>query len=160
MTATVTAEQHRQKGNICFERKQYEEALCHYTEAIKLDPNNHIYYSNRSSCYYYLKKYEYALEDAYKSIQLCPSWSKGHFKAAVALFELSQFRRALHELKMFVSSLSAEILLQSSLNISFICMFHLSFRLLAVSNLNRTTCIIAINKILLNKDILGTTMKK
>jgi len=55
MTATVTAEQHRQKGNICFERKQYEEALCHYTEAIKLDPNNHIYYSNRalqgSSCF-------------------------------------------------------------------------------------------------------------
>jgi tetratricopeptide (TPR) repeat protein len=80
MTATVTAEQHRQKGNICFERKQYEEALCHYTEAIKLDPNNHIYYSNRSSCYYYLKKYEYALEDAYKSIQLCPSWSKVSFR--------------------------------------------------------------------------------
>jgi tetratricopeptide (TPR) repeat protein len=77
MTQVATiAEQHKQKGNECFDRKNFEEALHHYTEAIKLDPNNHIYYSNRSSCYYHLKNYEHALKDAYKSFELCPSWSK------------------------------------------------------------------------------------
>jgi tetratricopeptide (TPR) repeat protein len=77
MTQIVTvAEQHKQKGNECFDRQNFEEALYHYTEAIKLDPNNHIYYSNRSSCYYHLKNYECALKDAYKSFELCPSWSK------------------------------------------------------------------------------------
>ena len=34
-------------GNEAFTGKRYEEAIAFYTEAIKLDPENSIYYSNR-----------------------------------------------------------------------------------------------------------------
>ena len=53
-----------------------EEAITLYSEAIDLDPDNHVLYSNRSAAYANLKKYQEALEDAEKTIQLKPDWSK------------------------------------------------------------------------------------
>ena len=47
-----------------------------YTEAIELDPANHLLYSNRSAAYASLKKYKEALGDAEKTIELKPDWGK------------------------------------------------------------------------------------
>jgi hypothetical protein len=34
-------------GNECFANKQFDEAILHYSTAIKEDPDNAVYYSNR-----------------------------------------------------------------------------------------------------------------
>ncbi len=39
-------------GNDAFQAKNYEEAIKFYSEAIKLDPENAIYYSNRRFYYF------------------------------------------------------------------------------------------------------------
>lgn len=37
------------KGNAAFQSGNHEEAVKHFTEAIELDPQNHVLYSNRSA---------------------------------------------------------------------------------------------------------------
>jgi len=53
-----------------------EEAIRLYSEAIRLDPDNHILYSNRSAAYARVQEYEKALEDAEKTVTLNPDWAK------------------------------------------------------------------------------------
>ena len=38
------------KGNAAFTSGKFEEAIGHFTEAIGVDPTNHVFYSNRSAC--------------------------------------------------------------------------------------------------------------
>ena len=47
-----------------------------YTEAIDLDPENHILYSNRSAAFAKAEKYDLALTDAEKTMELKPDWAK------------------------------------------------------------------------------------
>lgn len=37
------------KGNAAFSAGNFEEAIKHFTDAIELDPTNHVLYSNRSA---------------------------------------------------------------------------------------------------------------
>jgi Flp pilus assembly protein TadD len=37
------------KGNAAFQSGRHEEAVQHFTEAIEMDPQNHVLYSNRSA---------------------------------------------------------------------------------------------------------------
>ncbi|KAG4305239.1 hypothetical protein PORY_001409 [Pneumocystis oryctolagi] len=75
----------RQKANILFSEKKYEEAIGMYTEAIALDPNNHVLYSNRSACYASLKNFDEALKDSIKCIEIQPNWAKGWSRKGAAL---------------------------------------------------------------------------
>lgn len=70
----------KEKGNECFKNQKYEEAVLHYTHAIKLDGLNYSLYSNRSSAFLHLQQYYLALEDAKETIRLQPAWAKGHFR--------------------------------------------------------------------------------
>lgn len=54
----------------------YELAIELYTKAIKLDPNNHVHYSNRSAAYAKKGDYQNALKDAEKTITIKPDWPK------------------------------------------------------------------------------------
>ena len=71
-----TADDYKEKGNLCIKDANYAEAILHYTQAIKLSPNDPILYSNRSLAFLKFKQYYYAYEDAEKSIQLKPDWAK------------------------------------------------------------------------------------
>ena len=70
------------KGNTLFKAKKFEEAAEHYSEAIKFDPTDHVFYSNRSGCYTSLKKYDEALQDAEKCIELKADWHKAYTRKA------------------------------------------------------------------------------
>ncbi|OAD62404.1 Stress-induced-phosphoprotein 1, partial [Eufriesea mexicana] len=74
----------KQKGNSALEDGKYEEAIKYYTEAIGLDENNHVLYSNRSAAFSRVGKYEQALEDAKKTVSLKPDWVKGYSRMGSA----------------------------------------------------------------------------
>ena len=72
----VLANQCKDQGNVEFERGNYEGALKSFSQAIDLDPDNHIFYSNRSACHMKLDSISKSLYDAEKCIELAPTWSK------------------------------------------------------------------------------------
>ena len=47
-----------------------------YSEALKLDGDNAVLYSNRSAAYVKATRYIMALKDAEKAIEIKPDWSK------------------------------------------------------------------------------------
>ena len=47
----MSAEELKAKGNAAFSAKNYTEAVDFFTQAINLDPNNHVLFSNRSASY-------------------------------------------------------------------------------------------------------------
>lgn len=55
-----------------------------FTQAIELDPTNHVLYSNRSGSYASLKNYNKALEDAVKVTEIKPDWPKGWTRKGAA----------------------------------------------------------------------------
>ncbi|EGS18914.1 putative heat shock protein [Thermochaetoides thermophila DSM 1495] len=81
-----TAEELKALGNKAIAAKNFDEAIDKFTQAIALDPNNHILYSNRSAAYASKKDWEKALSDAIKTTELKPDWPKGWGRKGAALF--------------------------------------------------------------------------
>uniref|UniRef100_A0A8C2XRY6 Uncharacterized protein n=1 Tax=Cyclopterus lumpus TaxID=8103 RepID=A0A8C2XRY6_CYCLU len=82
------------QGIQMFKQGQYSHAVDMFTGAICCDPKDHRFYGNRSCCYWCLERYEPALADAHRSIQLAPDWPKGHFRKGCALMGLKRFSEA------------------------------------------------------------------
>lgn len=82
------------KGNEAFAAKRFDEAVSYFTQAIDVDPMNHVYYSNRSASYASLKQYEKALEDAELCIALAPEWPKAFSRKGAALHGLGRLEEA------------------------------------------------------------------
>ena len=66
----------KQKGNDAMKDKKFDSAVKFYSEAIKLDPNNHVLYSNRSAAYMKQERYHNALKDAEKTVDIKKDWAK------------------------------------------------------------------------------------
>ncbi|XP_011498449.1 PREDICTED: stress-induced-phosphoprotein 1 [Ceratosolen solmsi marchali] len=80
----------KDKGNAALKEGKIEEAIDFYSQAIELDPNNHILYSNRSAAYAKECQYTKALEDAEKTVSLKPDWGRGYVRKAHALSQLGR----------------------------------------------------------------------
>lgn len=52
------AEAKKAEGNEAYKKKQFEQALKFYSEAIELDENELLYYTNRAAVYHEMKEYE------------------------------------------------------------------------------------------------------
>jgi len=78
-------------GNKEFQAQNYTEAIVHFTEAIKHDPTDHVFFSNRSACYASLEKYDKALADGSECVKLKPDWAKGYTRKGLAEFFLKKF---------------------------------------------------------------------
>ena len=74
----------KEKGNEYFKKGEYDEALKLYSQAIDSEPSNHIFYSNRSACYFKLGKYQESLNDAKKCVEINHSWAKGYQRKGLA----------------------------------------------------------------------------
>jgi tetratricopeptide (TPR) repeat protein len=90
----VAAENAKKLGNEAFATKKYEEAIKHYDEAIRLAPENAVFYSNRSACYASMQKWQQALEDAMQCVAKDGNFIKGYFRLAIAQAELGLFEDA------------------------------------------------------------------
>jgi len=76
------------QGNAAFQSGKFEEAVKLFSQAIELNPHDHVFYSNRSGAYASLKKYDQALEDATTCVNLKPTWAKGYQRKGLAEFFL------------------------------------------------------------------------
>lgn len=74
----ATADELKAKGNAALQAENFAEAVKFYSEAIEIDPSNHILYSNRSAAYAKTNEYASALRDAEKTIELKSDWPKGY----------------------------------------------------------------------------------
>ncbi|XP_068220147.1 uncharacterized protein [Palaemon carinicauda] len=79
------------RGNEAANVGQYTVAVRLFTEAIRLDPNDHRFFGNRSYCYDQLGQHEKALKDAEKAIRIAPQWPKGHFRRGTSLRGLGKY---------------------------------------------------------------------
>ena len=89
-----TADELKALGNKALQSENFSEAIKHYTDAIALDPSNHVLYSNRSAAYAKQEKYEEALKDGEKCISLNKSWGKGYSRKGAALAYLGKHKEA------------------------------------------------------------------
>ncbi|KAJ5273843.1 Heat shock chaperonin-binding [Penicillium angulare] len=72
------------EGNKAFSAKDYPTAIEKFSQAIGIEPENHILFSNRSAVYAAQAEYQKALDDAEKAISIKPDWSKGHARKGAA----------------------------------------------------------------------------
>ncbi|KAJ5558034.1 hypothetical protein N7535_009524 [Penicillium sp. DV-2018c] len=72
------------EGNKAFSAKDYSTAIEKFTEALAIEPQNHILFSNRSAVYAAQHEYQKALEDADKAVEIKPDWSKGYVRRGAA----------------------------------------------------------------------------
>jgi tetratricopeptide (TPR) repeat protein len=82
------------KGNAALSAKNFEEAVAAYTEAIGHDGTDKVFYSNRSAAYASMGKWEEALADGQKCVELEPSFAKGYGRAGAALHGQGKYQEA------------------------------------------------------------------
>ena len=83
-------------GNSAMQSENYDEAIRNYTEAIRLDPSNHILFSNRSAAYTKTGDFAQALKDASKTVELKKDWPKGYSRKATALKCMGRYDDAIN----------------------------------------------------------------
>lgn len=89
-----TAAEWKAKGNAALSAGNAKEAVECYTQAIALDPHDHVFYSNRSAAYLSLNDAVRALEDAEVCVTTKPDWAKAYSRKGAALHALKRYDEA------------------------------------------------------------------
>merc|ERR1711934_1180670 len=84
----------KKRGNDAFGKKRHKEAIEAYSEAIQLDPCDHVFFANRAAAHLGIKQYQEARDDARRALQIEPSFLKASFRLATALKSLSNGKEA------------------------------------------------------------------
>ena len=72
----------------------YEDAIRSFTRCIELDPDDKVFYSNRSAAQAATKDFEAALEDGESAVRLAKDWVKGHIRVGAASMGLKRYTDA------------------------------------------------------------------
>eukprot|EP01104_Vermistella_antarctica_P014723 TRINITY_DN4688_c0_g5_i1.p1 TRINITY_DN4688_c0_g5~~TRINITY_DN4688_c0_g5_i1.p1 ORF type:complete len:549 (-),score=187.91 TRINITY_DN4688_c0_g5_i1:401-2017(-) len=88
------AEAHKAEGNKFLSLGDNEKAVEKYTEAVKLNPKNAIYYANRAAAQTHLKHYDEAKADCRMAIKVDPTYHKAHSRLAFIHFQLGEYQTA------------------------------------------------------------------
>lgn len=90
----VKAEEEKELGNQKFKDGDYATAVKHYSEAIRRNPDDARYYSNRAACYTKLAAFDLGLKDCEKCTELDPKFTKGWIRKGKILQGMQQHRKA------------------------------------------------------------------
>ena len=89
------AEEFKKKGNEALSKKDYTKAMDFYTQAVKIDPWDAVYHSNRSAAFYAVERYRDAVADAYIATEMDPKYAKAWSRYGLALIKMSLGKRAI-----------------------------------------------------------------
>jgi len=92
------AEAFKSSGNAHMQKKEYDDALDCYTQALRLCPNgpqSHVYFSNRAAALLSMKMFDQAILDSERALSLAPTYGKAHARLGLAHFLLGDYRRAM-----------------------------------------------------------------
>ncbi|SMR59096.1 unnamed protein product [Zymoseptoria tritici ST99CH_1E4] len=92
----------KNKGNEHFKARDWPAAVDCYNQAIKLDPNEPSFYTNRAQAHIKLESYGYAVADATKAIELDSNFVKAFYRRAVANTAILKHADAIHDWKVVV----------------------------------------------------------
>ena len=84
----------KEKGNIAFSKKKFDEAENLYSEAIKLNPGSRPLWTNRAACRNFMEKYEEAIFDCDTALSANPKCTRSIKQKGKALLGLSRFDEA------------------------------------------------------------------
>lgn len=102
-------------GNNAFQAGDFESALNLYSEAICVDPQNYILYSNRSACHAKLSAWKEAAEDAQTCIIQNPEFKKGYHRLGVALEGLGEMEQAIVAYENVLSANRSDLVVKGKL---------------------------------------------
>ncbi|XP_011168268.1 stress-induced-phosphoprotein 1 [Solenopsis invicta] len=91
----VKAEEEKELGNQKYKDGDYPAAIKHYSEAIRRNPDDPKYYSNRAACYTKLAAFDLGLKDCEKVVELDPKFIKGWIRKGKILQAMQQQGKAL-----------------------------------------------------------------
>ena len=93
-SVALAAARHKEEGNAAFREKRFGDAVDSFSRASALEPTNWVYFSNRSAAYLALERFEDALSDAKRTIELNSEFAKGYVRFAQACERLQMFTEA------------------------------------------------------------------
>lgn len=97
------AETFKNKGNEAFKLENYEEAIAHYSKAVKLAENESrdlaTYLKNRAAAYLKTKDYDKAIKDCDEVLKMIPEDPKALFRRSQALETLERYEEAYRDAK-------------------------------------------------------------
>jgi tetratricopeptide (TPR) repeat protein len=109
------ANQLKDQGNAAFQANDFDAAITCYSQAIDIDPDNHVLYSNRSAAYLKADQRSKALYDAEKCVALAPVWSKGYSRLGAAQQALKRFDNAIDSFKRGIVTVSFFLVLSCAI---------------------------------------------
>ena len=67
-----------EEGNQLYAKGKAAEAIDRYTQALEMNPKDHVVLCNRSQAYLSISELEQAYSDAHNAIKIKPDWAKGY----------------------------------------------------------------------------------
>lgn len=114
--ATKQATKYKEMGNKEFKAGNHSKAIEYYTYATELDPNNPIFYTNRSTAYFKMEKYDKSLRDANKAIKKDSTWAKGYYRRGLCYRQKEDFKSAVEDFKKAVKLKPDNVTFKNMLN--------------------------------------------
>ena len=90
----IKARELKEKGNVAFMKKKFEEAERCYSEAIQLNIGYRPFWTNRAKCRNVMKKYQEAISDCDSALSIDPKCTKSITEKGNALLGLKRFDEA------------------------------------------------------------------
>jgi tetratricopeptide (TPR) repeat protein len=91
----AAAERAGNRGQEYIDLKAWDQAIPHFTEAIRLDPNNAVYYNQRAVAYSWAGKMVQAIEDMIEAIRLKPNKALYYHNRGNLYYATRDYNRAI-----------------------------------------------------------------
>jgi len=88
------AEKHKCDGNDFMKVENYQQAVSAYSQAIRIDGNNAVYYCNRAAAYTAMQNFNNAISDCEEAIKIDPSYGKAYGRMGLACINAKDYQKA------------------------------------------------------------------